>query len=565
MSLLGKQRAAGWTFLAPATIMIAIMSFYPMIRAFIISLQTGAGANMRFADPIFSNYKRILADKVFQQSIANTFLYLIIQVPIMLILAILLAQLLNNKDLKFKGFFRTCVFLPCATSLVSYSLIFRSMFATDGLINSILIKLGILSTGYNFLGNSASAKIVIILALIWRWTGYNMVFYLAGLQNIEYSVYEAAKIDGANGWKTFWKITVPLLKPTIIMTFIMSINGTLQLFDESVNLTKGGPANSTITMSHYIYNTCFINVPNFGYAAAMSFIIFIMVAVLAFINLKVGDHVTKKNKSAIQRRLIPTYIFLIIVSFISVFPLYWMISAATNTSTDVSRGRIIPGSHFMENFRNLTSQQPLWRALGNSFFYAILTTVICLLICSIAGYGFEVYHDKWKDRVFSILLLAMMVPQVATMVPLFKMFSKAGLLNTAVGFILPIISTPFMIMMFRQNARSFPVDIIEAARIDGLNEVRIFFQMFIPTMKSTYAAAAVITFMNAWNSYLWPKVIMTDNKAMTMPMLIANLITGYVTDYGMLMCGVLFCSIPTMIVFFVLQKQFAEGITGAVK
>ena len=103
------------------------------------------------------------------------------------------------------------------------------------------------------------------------------------------SMLEAAKIDGANGWKTFWKITVPLLKPTIIMTFIMSINGTLQLFDESVNLTKGGPANSTITMSHYIYNTCFINVPNFGYAAAMSFIIFIMVAVLAFINLKVGD------------------------------------------------------------------------------------------------------------------------------------------------------------------------------------------------------------------------------------------------------------------------------------
>ena len=278
MTLATKQKAAGWIFLAPASIMIAIMSFYPMIRAFIISLQTGAGANMRFADPIFSNYKRILADKVFQQSIGNTFLYLIIQVPIMLILAILLAQLLNNKDLKFKGFFRTCVFLPCATSLVSYSLIFRSMFATDGLINSVLMKMGILSTGYNFLGNSTSAKIVIIIALIWRWTGYNMVFYLAGLQNIEYSVYE-----------TFWKITVPLLKPTIIMTFIMSINGTLQLFDESMNLTKGGPANSTITMSHYVYNTCFVNVPNFGYAAAMSFIIFIMVAVLAFINLKVGD------------------------------------------------------------------------------------------------------------------------------------------------------------------------------------------------------------------------------------------------------------------------------------
>ena len=282
-----KHNLTGWAFLLPATLLIGWMSFYPMIRAFILSLQTGMGVNLSFNG--FANYARILKDPTFKQTLFNTFFYLIVQVPIMLVLAILLAQLLNNKDLKFRGFFRTCVFLPCATSLVSYSLIFRSMFATDGLINSILIKLGILSTGYNFLGNSTSAKIVIIIALIWRWTGYNMVFYLAGLQNIEYSVYEAAKIDGANGWKTFWKITVPLLKPTIIMTFIMSINGTLQLFDESVNLTKGGPANSTITMSHYIYNTCFINVPNFGYAAAMSFIIFIMVAVLAFINLKVGD------------------------------------------------------------------------------------------------------------------------------------------------------------------------------------------------------------------------------------------------------------------------------------
>ena len=175
---------------------------------------------------------------------------------------------------------------------------------------------------------------------------------------------------------------------------------------------------------------------------------------------------TKKNKSAIQRRLIPTYIFLIIVSFISVFPLYWMISAATNTSTDVSRGRIIPGSHFMENFRNLTSQQPLWRALGNSFFYAILTTVICLLICSIAGYGFEVYHDKGKDTLMSILLLAMMLPFVAIMIPLFKMFTSWGLVNTWIALALPTISTPFMIMLFRQAARSFPHDIIEAARLE---------------------------------------------------------------------------------------------------
>ena len=290
MSLLAKQSAAGWIYLLPATILIAVMAFWPMIQAFIMSLQTGSSANMTWSEPLFNNYSRMFQDKLFLRSVGNTFLYLIIQVPIMLILAILLAQLLNNKDLKFKGFFRTCVFLPCATSLVSYSLIFKSLFATVGLINTILVNLHIFQENFNFLGTAATAKAVIIIALIWRWTGYNMVFYLAGLQNIEYSVYEAAKIDGANGWKTFWFITVPLLKPTIIMTFIMSINGTLQLFDESVNLTNGGPANATITMTHYIYNSTFgQGVANFGYATAMSFFVFILVAILAIINMKVGD------------------------------------------------------------------------------------------------------------------------------------------------------------------------------------------------------------------------------------------------------------------------------------
>lgn len=287
MSLSKRHNLTGWAFLTPATLMIAAMSFWPMIQAFILSFQKGKANDLRFGG--IDNYVRMFKDKVFMTSLGNTFFYLIIQVPIMLILALILAQMLNNKNLRFKGLFRTAIFLPCATSLVSYAIIFRSLFGVDGFINSVLIKLGILNTGYNFLGNAGSAKAVIIIALIWRWTGYNMVFYLSGLQNIEYSVYEAAKIDGASPLQTFFKITVPLLKPTILLTAIMSTNGTLQLFDESFNLTKGGPSNATITMSHYIYNVSFKYVTNFGYAAAMSFLIFILVAILAFIQMKVGD------------------------------------------------------------------------------------------------------------------------------------------------------------------------------------------------------------------------------------------------------------------------------------
>ncbi len=285
-----KRNMYGWAFLMTATVLIMIFSFYPMVSALITSFKTGSSANLRWADPLTFNYQRMFKDKMFMMTLRNTFLYLIIQVPIMLILAILLAQLLNNKDLKFRGLFRTCIFLPCAISLVSYSLIFRSLFATQGLINSVLMNLGIIHENINWLGQTATARGVIIFALIWRWTGYNMVFYLAGLQNLDYSIYEAARIDGANGWQTFWYITVPQLKPVIIMTTIMSINGTLQLFDESVNLTSGGPASTSMTMSHYIYNSAFgTGVANFGYASAMSFLVFVMVAVLAVINLKVGD------------------------------------------------------------------------------------------------------------------------------------------------------------------------------------------------------------------------------------------------------------------------------------
>ena len=214
---------------------------------------------------------------------------------------------------------------------------------------------------------------------------------------------------------------------------------------------------------------------------------------------------------------IATYTVLILASFISVFPLYWMICAATNKSIDVSRGRLIPGTHLIENFKNLFAQYNVGSAMWNSFKYAIILTLISLFICSLAGYGFEIYHDKGKDVVMNIILLAMMVPFAATLIPLYRLFSRVGLLNSAIGFILPTLSTPFLIMMFRQSARSFPHDIIEAARMDGLSEFGIFIRMFFPTLRSTYAAAMTVTFMNAWNNYLWPKVIMTDKNCISIP------------------------------------------------
>ena len=203
-----KQSAAGWAFLAPASLLIFIFSFYPMIQAFLISFKKGLPTALTWSDPLWRNYQYMLKDKVFIQSVTNTFTYLIIQVPIMLVLAIIFASLLNNRDLKFRGLFRTCIFLPCATGLVAYSMIFRTMFDLDGMVNGVLMNLHLIDARINWLNDPNTAKAVIIIGLIWRWTGYNMVFFLSGMQSIEYSIYEAARIDGANQFQQLIKITI---------------------------------------------------------------------------------------------------------------------------------------------------------------------------------------------------------------------------------------------------------------------------------------------------------------------------------------------------------------------
>ena len=280
-----KRNLTGWAFLLPAALLIFVFCFYPMVQALILSFQKGTGSAVQPAG--FANYARIVKDATFQQGLFNTIFYFVIQVPIMLILALILAQLLNSPDIKGKGIYRTMIFLPCATSLVSYSMIFKSLFANDGLVNRVLSTVGIPTV--DWFQNAWAARWVIVIALVWRWTGYNMVFYLAGLQNIDYSIYEAARIDGASPLQQFVHLTIPLLKPTILLTAIMSTSGTLQLFDESVNLTAGGPGKATMTLTHYIYNISFVETPKFNYAAALSVFILVVVAVLSAIQMKVGD------------------------------------------------------------------------------------------------------------------------------------------------------------------------------------------------------------------------------------------------------------------------------------
>jgi lactose/L-arabinose transport system permease protein len=271
----------GWLFVAPSLGLIGLFMFYPILYSLWMSSQSGRGMMLKFAG--FGNIIRLWHDPVFITALTNTTIFFIVQVPVMLVLALILASALNNPHLKLRGLFRTAIFLPCVTSLVAYSVLFKSMFAADGVINSALEALHIVSAPIPWMTDPFWAKVMIIIAITWRWTGYNMIFYLSAMQNIDKSIYEAARIDGVSATRRFFYLTIPMLKPVILFTTVTSTIGTLQLFDEVNNITQGGPANSTLTLSLYIYNLTFKFMPAFGYAATISYVIVVIVAILAFL------------------------------------------------------------------------------------------------------------------------------------------------------------------------------------------------------------------------------------------------------------------------------------------
>ena len=258
-------------------------------------------------------------------------------------------------------------------------------------------------------------------------------------------------------------------------------------------------------------------------------------------------------------------LFLMLVSFVSIFPFYWMIVGATNDSKDITMGKLTFGTSLMKNINNAFAKADLWNAFFNSAFLAIVITVLSLLICSAAGYAFVMYQSKWKEILFLALVASMMVPFAAKIIPMFRMFARMNLLNNYWAIILPAVGAPFIIFFFRQNSEVFPKEVIQAARVDGCNEYQIFLRIFMPMMKSTYAAAGIFSFMASWNNYMWPLIALQSNSKFTLPLAVSNLAAEFSPDYGMVMVGIIMSTLPTVVVFFCLQKAFVEGMTGSVK
>lgn len=276
---------------------------------------------------------------------------------------------------------------------------------------------------------------------------------------------------------------------------------------------------------------------------------------------------TEISRGSMRKRTIYAvqYLFLTVISIVCIFPFLWMIIGSTNKSMDITIGKMTFGNQFFINLKNLLEAGDMLTCLKNSAILSVFITCLSMLICSLAGYGFVVFQSKRKEFFFSLILLSMMIPTSSLVIPMFKMFNSMHLLNTKVGVVLPAISTAFLIFFFRQNTKNFPFETIQSARIDGLGEFGIFFKIYMPMMKSTYAAAAIITFMSSWNNYMWPLISLQTKDQRTLPLLISSLGTAYTPDYGMIMVGIIITTIPSALIFFLMQKSFVNSMMGSVK
>lgn len=259
------------------------------------------------------------------------------------------------------------------------------------------------------------------------------------------------------------------------------------------------------------------------------------------------------------------YLFLITAAFLSIFPFLWMVLGATNTSADISRGKIGLGGALFANIASFLAFADVPLILWNSLKIALLTTLFTLAAASIAGYGFEIFRSRLRDRLYRVLLLTLMIPFAALMIPLFIMMGKLHLINTHWAVILPSIGSAFIIFYFRQSTKAFPLELRDAARVDGLKEWQIFLLIYVPVMRSTYAAAFVIVFMTAWNNYLWPLIVLQSNDTKTITLVVSSIASAYYPDYGAVMVSAILATLPTLIVFFLMQRQFVQGMLGSVK
>ena len=262
------------------------------------------------------------------------------------------------------------------------------------------------------------------------------------------------------------------------------------------------------------------------------------------------------------------YTALILGAMLALFPLAWMVSASLMPAGEANTypPRFLPSVPTLEHYRTMFVRLDLARYFLNSALLATTVTALALFINSMAGYAFAKFHFRGRDTVFQTLVTGLVIPAQVAMLPLFLLMKELGFINSYWGVIIPGMASIFGIFLIRQYALSIPDELLDAARIDGASELRIYFSIVLPVIRPILVTLAIFTFMSTWNDFMWPLIVLSDESKYTLPVALANLSGEHVQDTELMMAGSVLTVLPVLVVFLFLQRFYVAGITaGSVK
>ena len=585
-----KQQWKGWLYLAPALVLLLIFTVWPMFNTIRMAflegyngLKAAGGATFKFG---IGNFVKVIQYKGFLQCLKVTVLLCVITVPISTLLALLIAVCLNSIK-PLSKFLQTIFFLPYVTNSIAIGMVFAAMFNIVGTAiggeNELVVTAGIVNNVIEFFGgtkinwiNAGSSELanmtVLVIYIVWNALPFKILILLGGLQSVNRQYYDAAKVDGTSRWRTFWRITVPLLSPMIIYVVITGFIGGFKEYSSIVGIFGEGmgPAGQEKrlnTMVGFIYDALENN--NQGRASAAALILFVIILLVTLLNLYVSKKKVQKvtTKQRIVKVLVKVLIygFLIFMAIIVLFPFYWMLISSLKSTEEYrwSVPSLFPHRVMFENYVEAFNAANLGTLFINTVYVGIVSTILSLIITVLSAFAFARLEFKGKNILFAGLLATMMIPGELFTITNYITITRLEWMKTYVVLIVPFLVSVFYIYLLRQNFLQIPNELYLAAKVDGTSDIKYLWKVMIPLSLPTLISITILKMMGAWNSYIWPRLVANDDAHK----LITNGLRSAFTDVNgevnipVQMAAVALVSVPLFLVFVFLRKYIMKGVS----
>jgi multiple sugar transport system permease protein len=628
--LFGRDWQVGYLFVLPMVLIMALLIFWPFVSAIFISTTSLNYLTGETTDVGFRNYQRLWTSSDFLQSMQNTIQFTFWSLILKFVIGMTVALILNSRlpfRALLSGIMLLPWIVPEIVTALAWKSIYDPMF---GGLNPILQGVGIIDRPLGWLSDPNMAMGSIISVNVWKGIPFFVLLLLAGLKAVDREQLEAAQVDGANAVQRFRNVTLPGLRYVIVVTLLLSFISTFNQFGLPFLMTGGGPSGATKLYSILAYEKALGSLqygPGIAIAFSVAPLMAILIWLLArfmrhddkrdgasnrgpgiadrllaggtwLVNIIIDlvflpiqlvfaglEWVVRKvrlatgrsalqpifrqsarsNAGPIARLLVLTPLLVFVL-----FPFYWIITTSLKTTSQISERRSIfwPEPATTDQYTSLLRDTPFLTWLMNSVFVAALSTLVSVALASLAAYALSRLRFRGAGLLTTLLLITYLLPGTLLFIPLYQTLTTLGVINSHTALIItyPTFLLPFATWVLMGYFKSIPIELEEAARIDGASRLYIFWRITLPLAAPAILSVTLFAFTNAWNEFLFAFVFITSESLRTLPIGLQSMVVGDILPWGKLMAASLLTAIPVAVLYVYAQRFLSEGLTvGAVK